>query len=170
MDAPSAYAIVGGSIAGFLFIIRHLSWLKVVQEWLLRQIIKHLVYNHILGKPRRPFGRWSIAAVFLHLGYIVANLFCTFSPAISVASVGRQSGSLILANMAFLYSSVSLSTLADLLGIIRQQCHRLHRAVGWVTGTLVAVHAGCEANHVIESSLLTAGHMGSVIVCGDMQH
>ena len=164
MSALTIYGIAAGSLIGVLLILHHISWLNKAQERVARWVIRHLVYNYILGKPRHVFGEWSIAAVLFHLVYISTTIFCTLYPQPSTVNVGRQSGALILINMAFLYSNISLDTLADWLGITRQDCYCLHRVVGWMFGVLVVVHACCEISQGMDAAL-TAEHMAEIVVC-----
>lgn len=139
MDSLTIYAIVAGGIFVCLFLTRTLStftsWMDLFCIFLSRHLtLPFVIHRHRLG------GSWTRASVFLHLSYAAINIFLVFFRIKSLTGAGRRAGELALVNLIFPLSAIHLSFLADLLGIRRSTCCRIHRATGWMAVTLLSFH------------------------------
>lgn len=139
MDFIAIYAIAAGSILGTLFIVRAVSSLRNRTDIISVMVSKHLTYPYILDR-HQLFGPWTRANVLLYLIYVVTNGFFVSYQARSAVGVSRRAGTLSVVNIAFLILATHLDFLADLLGISLQICRRIHRAIGYVTCGLLALH------------------------------
>ena len=76
----------------------------------------------------------------MHLAYISMNTFLVFFKFSSLDVAAKRAGTLSLINIVFLAASLSLSSVADLLGISLNLCRRLHRVGGWMVLALISFH------------------------------
>jgi hypothetical protein len=163
MDTPTVYVIVGGSLFGILLTMRLLQYLRRFRT-IFGLAARGLTYPYLVDR-HHLVGPWTRAEVLLSLAYTAVNLFCVLYPNLSTSSVHRRSGLLSSINMMFLYSSPSLTFLADCLGTTGWTCRVLHRAAAWMGAGLLTIHITCAMSLDPRFPLRTAGNMGAVIVC-----
>ncbi|KAB8069058.1 hypothetical protein BDV29DRAFT_198977 [Aspergillus leporis] len=139
MEFITWYAIAAGSMIVFLILMRVASSVKPLAETVSRAISKHLLYPHLLGR-HRLLGPWTRVVLLLYLVYGAINVFFLTFRTSSNSERGRRAGSLALINMGFLFLTMQLSLLANLLGISFHACRRIHGATAWMMTLLLAFH------------------------------
>ena len=139
MDLITVYAIAAGGIFVTLFLMRVASSLISLTSIIYVMASKHLTYPYLLNR-HQILGPWTRANVLLYLAYGVVNIFCIVFRVTSATGVSRRAGTLSLINMAFLFPTMNLSLLGDILGISLKACRRIHRAVGWTATALLSLH------------------------------
>lgn len=154
-------AIVGGMTAAFLvfqLLPYVIQWCKT-NPWLnARYLINARFINcHCL------VGLYTWASLFLYTLFISINIFFMFYPD-GVGQAGCRCGMLVLSNMAFLYTSPSISFLADLLGIRLHTCCQLHCAAGWMTCAQTGLYIIFNLTSMKSISLQERGMISGIIV------
>ena len=139
MDLITVYAIVAGGIFATLFLMRVASSLISLTSIIYVTASKHLTYPYLLNR-HRILGPWTRANFLLYLVYGAVNVFCIAFRATSATGVGRRAGTLSLINVAFLFPTLHLGLLADILRISLSACRHIHRAVGWTATALLSLH------------------------------
>ena len=139
MELITVYAIAAGGIFVSLFLMRVASSLISLTSIIHVMASKHLTYPYLLNR-HQILGPWTHGNVLLYLVYGAVNIFCIAFRATSANTVGRRAGTLSLINMAFLFPTIHLSLLADILGISLKTCQCIHHAVGWSASALLSLH------------------------------
>jgi ferric-chelate reductase len=106
---------------------------------------KHLTYPYLLGH-HYLYGPWTRFEFLAYSLYVTVNVFCLCFPSWSASEVGQRARTLSLVNLIFLFAGAHLSFVADILGVSLRTYRALHRAAGWMTAVLSAVHAALMAN------------------------
>ena len=139
MELITVYTIAAGSIFVSLFLMRVALSLISLTSIIHVMASKHLTYPYLLNR-HQILGPWTRGNVLLYLVYGAVNIFCIAFRATSANTVGCQAGTLSLINMAFLFPTIHLSLLADILGISLKTCQCIHHAVGWSASALLSLH------------------------------
>lgn len=139
MEILTFYAIAVGSLLAILFLIRISSAVLRLTSALSSIVSKHLTYPNLLDR-HRLVGPWTRANAFVYVGYVVTNVFLVSFRASSATVAGHRAGTLSLINLSFLILTTNLSFLANALGLSMAAYQRMHRAMGWMTGILLAFH------------------------------
>jgi hypothetical protein len=166
MDSLIIYAIAAGGTFGLLFLIKTAAFIASKLHKVTVPLQRHLTLPVLFA--HRPFGPWTRADVFLHFSYISINIFLVLFRASAIAGVGRRAGTLAVINLVLPLSTIHLSSLADLLGIHLQTCHKVHRATGWIAIVLLAIHAIIAFVEGSQFPLSEPQNLYTVIVCPDL--
>lgn len=102
-------------------------------------VSKYLSYPYLLAC-HRLIGSWSCANVLLHLLYIAIILFCFFFGTSSASEIGHRAGELSLSGMMFLFLSLQLNIISDILGVSLNLPRRIHGSAAWMNFIHLIVH------------------------------
>lgn len=163
MDLITVYATAAGGIFVTLLLMRVASSLMSLTSIISVRASKHLTYPYLLNR-HHIVGPWTRANVFLYLVYGVVNVFCIAFRVTSATGVGRRAGTLSLINMAFLFPTLHLGLLADILGISLKACRHIHRAVGWTATVLLSLHIVIATVVQEKFTLHDPGNLSALIV------
>jgi hypothetical protein len=82
----------------------------------------------------------SLGEAFITFIYFAINALLIWYLEGSIIAAKRNSGKLAVANIVFLFTSSSISLLANILQISLYYSRRLHCVIGWMTSLHIGVH------------------------------
>lgn len=152
MDTIQIYTIAAGGTLSLFALVNLLPLLIPLATRISLFVLKHFTYPYLLHR-HRILGPWSRAGVMIQLAYLAVNLFCvlvelsgTGLRVSSFSAAGRRAGTLAEVNMIPLLAGPHFAFLADRLGLSLKTIRRVHRSAGWMTATLVLLHALAAAS------------------------
>lgn len=165
MNLSAVYAIAAGGVFAGFFLTRTLSILINWTNLFSILVSRHLTLPFIIHR-HRLWGPWSRASVLLHTLYVAVNVFLVLFGMDSFTGTGRRAGELALVNLIFPLSTTHLSYLADILGITRHTCLRIHRATSWMAVALLSFHVIIAVQtHQFSFPLSESKNLFTIIVC-----
>ena len=146
MEATQIYAIAAGSIFVLLTVLN--SLLCILQKLYACNmlLLRHLIYPFLIRR-HRFVGPWTRLGVLLRLIYLIANIFLSIFPVLSLSEAAGRAGRLSLINMIPLFFGPHFSFLADVIGVPLHTYQSLHGASAAMTVLLGATHVVLGALH-----------------------
>lgn len=162
MDLIPIYAIVAGGLILTLAVIRLVKSLSQWRSPIRVLVTRHLIYPYVISRHTHT-DPWSRAEILTIVTYVTTNLIVAFYKTSSLEQIGRCAGSLSLINMIIPLAAGNLSYAADLIGISLPFYRKIHRASGWMTMALIALHISAFNFH-LERNTTTGGQKLSTII------
>lgn len=169
MDAINIFGVTVGGILLLLFVLRARPSFTYLADPISVWVSKHLLYPYFLNR-HRWVGPWTRAGAIICLIYGGLNIFLLLFQVKSEGDTNLKSGRLALLNMIPLFMTVHQSLLADILGISLQTCQWIHRASGWMVGSMVALHVLIALSIQQNLSLQREENVFAIVVCHPSHH
>ena len=139
MNITLYYAIAAGGILTLFLLANLLRLAQPLCQHISRHASKYLSYTYLVHR-HRYLGPWTPAKVLTQVAYAAGNVFCLTFHATSISEVGEQAGNMAMINLVPLFASLSLSWLADALGVSLVSVQQVHRSAAIMASALALVH------------------------------
>ena len=139
MEILELYAIAAGGALVLLLGLRAFPWLVIRSSRFIALISGALRHTRIIRR-NRISAPWSYSDLILAFSYISINTFCVIYHTSSLAAAGSRAGTIALINIAPLYFSLHLATLADVFHVSLSTCRRSHAVIGYMSLALTITH------------------------------